>query len=178
MKFLEECKNTCDASFLKNLLIKFFSKKRIEKDDELNYNVVIGHWFGKDYFIDYMKEKNKMNDIENIRNILNEFYDEFICDRFASIKNIDDTDFDSYSGDHSDFSDFEFLPEYQAKFDILYDFIREYDLSEMHWNDLELIYDANPNSDESTIELCFKYLNQFINKIEAEQNMIQHMSKD
>uniref|UniRef100_A0A6C0JU85 Uncharacterized protein n=1 Tax=viral metagenome TaxID=1070528 RepID=A0A6C0JU85_9ZZZZ len=59
MKFLEACRNTCEASFVKNLLIRFFSKKRKERDDLLDCNVIIGKWFGKDYFIDY--EKSEIN---------------------------------------------------------------------------------------------------------------------
>ncbi len=119
-----------------------------------------------------------MIDVQTARNILNEFQNEFQCDKFATIKNIDENDFDLYSGDYGNFSDAEFLPEYEEKFNRLSEFIMAHDKFVVYDNDLDFIYDANPNSDDSDIELCIKYLNQFINKIEAEQNMIHHMSKD
>ena len=117
-------------------------------------------------------------DIETAREILDDFRREFETDKFSSIKNIDDMDFDTYSGDYCDYSQHEFVNEYQEKFDMLWQFVQEYDVLECHWNDLDIIADANPNTDEVSIELCFKYLNQFLNKIEAEQHMIKHLCKD
>lgn len=118
-------------------------------------------------------------DISLIRNTLQDFYREWITDKFVTIKNIDETDFDLYSGDVANYAeDLDFISEYEQKYEILSGFIDSYDVTDFYWMDLETIANANPMTDNESVLSAFTYLNQFINKIEAEQNMIGHFSKD
>lgn len=86
----------------------------------------------------------------------------------AKESQIDEYDFDSYSGDYDGFDVTSFTPEYRLMFDELWDFFKQQENSEQYLNDLECIESIEPDIITNRVNNAFKYLKQHLNKLEAE----------
>jgi hypothetical protein len=108
--------------------------------------------------------------LEIAEEYLNRLHIDYATNGFNNAKEsqIDEYDFDSYSGDYDGFDVTSFTPEYRLMFDELWDFFKQQENSEQYLNDLECIESIEPDIITNRVNNAFKYLKQHLNKLEAE----------